>query len=376
MIAVKTLFVIAVATTKMVMPGMPDMGKLPMMKDAGFNAPTRTLTMNLKSYEIVDKSSTAECAIPEGLKLGPKVKLSISLPQPISKSQQEDVDLESMQQMEAPKFVMKLYWGDHKTVPPGQPRIMDSSDMMGVASPNMMLQMQKNIEKIIREAEESSYAYWPGSDFKRFDNKATLPGEYKLTTNYCGGTSVTLDNAQDWLAPIEISGLKNVDLEESIEVQWKPVPNALGYALTAFAAKEGEMVSWTSSADPDNQGDFQSRALTAAEVESYLKSGIILPPTATSCSIPAGIFAGMNTPMLTMTAIGKDTIQTKDGIETHVTVRSTATVMLGGGFGGDSDFDDDAEYNDGSSDSGDGFQQEIEESLKDKVKNKLKGIFK
>jgi hypothetical protein len=74
----KTLFVISVLTTRMIMPGMPSMPAGMGVPD--MNAPTKTLTMDLTSDKKVNAKSTAQCAVPEGLKLGPKVDLEIDLP--------------------------------------------------------------------------------------------------------------------------------------------------------------------------------------------------------------------------------------------------------------------------------------------------------
>lgn len=65
-----------------------------------------------------------------------------------------------------------------------------------------------------------------------------------------------------------------------------------------------------------------------------LTMNLRLPADATYCYVPAGIFKGMDSPMLSIVAVGKDKIQTRDGIETQVVVRSIATSMLGAGMMG------------------------------------------
>lgn len=143
------------------------------------------------------------------------------------------------------------------------------------------------------------------------------------------------DKDQDILAPIDVisPGKGEVDLEKTIKIEWKSVPNAQAYLLSAFASKNSEMVTWTSSSQPDVSADFASIALSKSEITDYISRGVLIPPTKTSCRIPAGIFKTVGTPMITVTAFGVDKTQEKDGIRTLVTIRSTASLMLGGGMG-------------------------------------------
>ena len=328
--AANTLFVIAVATSKMIMPGMPEIPNIPGMNTPGFGAPERTLTMTLTSDKPATKASKAECAIPAGLKLGPKVDLKINLPEKVTEEYSiPDEPNDTVD--EAGKMVIKYYWMCGETVPVGQPRILDTEKMMADVPKDAKGQVDMSkAMKYAREAiEDSSYAYWPhsgGNPIK--DASQHCPGNYTLTTNYCGGTDITFGPAQDFLTPIDLISPKKIDLAQTIQVEWKPVKNALAYILTAFGSKENEMIIWTSAADPDVTTDFTYRAILPDQVKKYIEKGILLPPDKTSCRIPAGIFKDCGAPMLSVIAIGTDKVQTKDNIETQVTVRSTATVML------------------------------------------------
>lgn len=332
----KTAFVITVLTWRMVMPGMPS---LPAGLGApGIGSPTRTLTLDLTSGKTVDAQSKAECAVPEGMRLGPKVDLQIDLPT-TEKPAPVTGDTPDKGKVEKPKFVIKSYWDCGEVVPPGQPKIMDSEKLMG-ALPGGGVDFRQTMRAAAKRSAapaEGSRAYWPGRKAKPIKDDAGTPGMWELTTNYCGGTSIAFDKDQDFLAPIEITNPTkgDIDLEQTIKVEWNSVPNAVAYCVSAFAAKEGEMVMWTSSAQPDAAADFTHKALGKEEVKDYITKGILLPATKTSCRIPAGIFKDVGAPGLTVTAIGVDKTQDRDGIKTAITVRSTATVMFGGmGMGG------------------------------------------
>ena len=311
------------------MPGMPEMPKIPGIKIPDFSAPTRTLTMDLTSGKAVNAQSKADCAIPAGLQHGPKVNLHIDLPQKpnIEKGSAKESE---QQQAKMPKMVIKSYWMCSETVPAGQPKALDMAAMAASGQKTMKAFRNMKLPERLTNHSDGSHAYWPYDNVKPFEKEASAPGLYTLGTNYCGGTTVTFDNPQDFLAPIDIvKPSKDIDLAKPINIEWKSVPNAAAYTLTAFSGSDKEMIMWTSASDPDPATKVQFEVVTQAEVRQLIEKGVLLPPTATSCCIPAGIFKGAGQAMLTVTAIGRDIIQTKDDITTDVLVRSTATVMLG-----------------------------------------------
>ena len=92
------------------------------------------------------------------------------------------------------------------------------------------------------------------------------------------------------------------------------------------------MVSWTSSWNPEYSSHSFHEPIFKPEIAKKIESGILLPPDKTLCYIPAGIFKTVGEPTITITALGADREQYRDGIKTYVTVRSTATAMLGSGM--------------------------------------------
>ncbi len=339
--SIKTLFVIGVLTSRMIVPGMPQMPAGMGLRDMA--APTKAMTMELTSDKKVNASSKAQCAVPEGLKVGPKVDLAINLPVKAEGSTGTSGGEEVSSKPE--RFVMKTYWDCSETVVKGQPRVLDTDQMMKGLPKDMPKGMNMGkggfsamaaIPAPAASYGNGSQAYWPNhTDNKKIVKESSSPGLYELTTNYCGGTSIKIGPEQEFLGAFEVTSPgKNIDLSKTIKVEWKPIANARAYALSAFAGTKGEIVIWTSSSNPDVNVDWESRAFTNAEIKSYIDKGILLPASKTVCYIPAGIFKGMSAPMISLIAIGVDKTQIKDGIQTSVIVRSNATVMAGQGFGG------------------------------------------
>lgn len=301
----KTIFVIAVTTARMIMPGLPAMQKIPGMNMPDLSAPKRTLTMSLTSDQKIDKWSKAECAAPEGLKIGPKAALDIAFSQssdggaPGFESSSKNID-----------STMKI-----------------SADMKRAT------ERDQRARSSIRQGldnQSGSYAYWPGRDAKEIVADSACPGSYALTTNYCGNTSITFDKPQDFLAPIDLTSLgKSAGTAKSIKVAWKSIPNAKGYLVTAMGSKDKLMVIWTSASKPDVKLDFAASAIPVDKFADYIKDGVLLPPDVTSCDIPIAIFNKVGNAMLSVTAFGADKVQKNDGIETQVVIRSTAISILG-----------------------------------------------
>ena len=298
----KTVFVIAISTARMVFPGIPAVtgpGNAP-----GVEPASKAMYMELMSGNKADAQSKAVVAVPEGLKIGESVELHVPLTEPAAEPESPDKTDGAV-----PQITQKSYWGCGEKVPAGQPKVEQMSDL----------------RKALGVYPEASYAYGLGPS----DKDSSAVGTYTLTTNYAGCTSITLDKEQDFLDPIELVGLaEKTDLDKPIKIEWKAVPNAVAYYLEAFGGSEKELMEWTSSAEPDQPVGFDSRLVREEDLKKLIEKKILLPAKATSCTIPAGIFKGSYSVILTLTALGKDKFRISDGIETHVVVRSTVSAPL------------------------------------------------
>lgn len=278
---------------------------------------TKSLTMELYSEQLADVQCKAEVIVPSGLRLESPAKLFIDLKRQTS-------DSESMPKSETAveAFINKAYWGCFEVAPEGQPKIAKSSE----AGSNVSAE-SRNINAL----PSSSYAFWPRPDSKPLHENAATPGTYTLKTNYCGNTSVTLEQEQNFLDTIELINVpKKTNLDKAIKVTWKPVSNALAYVVNAYGGSGNVTVDWTSSSDPAATVGIEARPVSKEEIAKLIEKKALLPPDVTSCTIPAGIFRGSWSVFLTVTAIGADKIEIKNGLETRVLVRSVVSVPLAG----------------------------------------------
>lgn len=298
--SLKTLFIITVSTARLIFPGLPAATGV---TDTAPPPAVRSLSLEIASDAPAGSSSKASVVVPEGLKAGKTLDLQIDLSAlPISTTTAADS-----------KLKVFSYWGSAREVPAGQPKTSGS----------------KSAAEAIPGMPTKSYASWPTFDSKPLSESAAIPGTYTLKTDYCGTTSVTLTQDQGFLAPVSItSATGQPDLTKPIVIRWKPVDNAVGYLLRAYGGHDNQTITWTSSADLQLAEGIEYRPLGKDDLDKLTKSGVLIPSYVISSTIPAGIFKGSPSVMLIMTAFGKDMDQIKDGIETQVIVRSTASLPL------------------------------------------------
>lgn len=298
MLELKTVLIIAIATSRVFFPGMPG------GPEAAPGA-AKSFTVELYSNGKVPTDAKAELSVPEGLKMGSSIKLRIGSPEP---DHTEDTTADST-------VVYKSYWGCGDSIPDGQPKLIKAGQPGAFPTPPAY--------------PKGSYAYWPAMTNIEPSAEAAVPGTYKLTTSYAGNAYFTIDEQEDFLAGIElVQPVEKPNIEKAVKIEWKLVPNAVGYVLTAFGGSEKLSVDWTSSADPSRTTYVDSLPLGSDDVKMMIEGKCLIAPDATSCTIPAGVFKGCDGVVLTITALGKDKILSTGGVETRIIVRSTLSVPL------------------------------------------------
>jgi hypothetical protein len=304
-----TVFIIAITTSRMIFPGVPPIMPAPDASKPSNPPAARSVSFRLFSSTNATYQSKAEVVVPESLKISNPVRLILDLEH---KSSSEPSKTDSSE-----KFVVKQYWGSAEKVPAGQPRVFMSDETPAASSP--------------REVPDTSYAYWPSPTAENLPEGASAVGTYRLTTNYCGSTTITIDDSQDFLAPIDLIAVpKKANLDEPIKITWKTVPRALGYLVTAFGGNSAESITWTSSSNPAAVASIEHSPCTREEIANLIEKRILLPSHTVSCTIPAGIFKGSSSVFVSITAFGQDKVEKQDAIEKWVIVRSTTGIPIFG----------------------------------------------
>ncbi len=306
----KTVFIITISTLRMVFPGIAPTADLTARDQSGTIPATRSVGISLYSGREAGQSAYAVARIPSGLGLGGRAPLTIDR----RASAKEPEEAVAGAGAKTSHLSQKTYWGCGDSIAQGQPRGTTTS---AAASSGFEALPNKSV------------AYWAGPPRGALPDEAEPRGLYTLDTSFAGATSVSVGADQAFLPAVNIvSDTSKLDLNKPMQIEWGPVAGALGYLVTAFGGTADVSINWTSSADPDAAHGMDARALSDEELGALLGKGVLLPATATSCTIPGGAFSGSLGAMISVTAFGRDKIQEKNGIETRVVVRSNATVAL------------------------------------------------
>lgn len=335
------------------MPQLPPGIKLPPNVMAMMpGRPHRILNVRLWSPTIAPDNATASVAPPSGLKVGDKLDLAIY--RPTAAPTAEGGVGGGGQPGERKDFTVKIYWGSSETVQPGQPKVFSTSNM----TPEQMRAMGSRMRAMNPMGrggagggggnyfykEGWSTGYWPTEQEPgEIPDDAALPGTYALTTNYTGNVSIDAPSNVDFLAPIELTSpdLSNhPDLSNSLPFQWNAIPNALGIFASAFGMEKATntLIIWTSSEEYADQLMANNDFLQMAEVQDAVQKKIFMPGTATSVTVPAGIFKDADFAMMSMVGYGPGTA--KDGVQPlpRIQTKTSLMLMLGGkgarGMGG------------------------------------------
>lgn len=365
------------------MAGMPDMGGM-MGGLGGFMArrmgggdsakPTYPTTrgtggmggqyLDIALHNALKPGVEAQELIPGGLNLGKSLTLT-----PIEPSQQSPGNTPPGK---VPDVEVKIteYWGCGAAVRPGQPKIASFKVKGGgkTINPNNPMggmqgidvqssgSLSKGLYVPDRDIDlKPGYVYWPNRKFgKQVPSGASLAGDHQITGDGIPASmKFTVDSNADFMPKINLRS--QGEPASAVALSWPMVSRARAYFITGMHT---EMLSehsfhltiW-SSADVPGAGSELHNYLTGGSIDKWLKQKILMPSSATSCTVPKGIFAGSGggqpmPAMLMMTAYGPESWITyppkpadpKQAWNPEWSVRlrakSSTMSMLGMNFGG------------------------------------------
>ncbi len=187
--------------------------------------------------------------------------------------------------MEKPKGRLLMFWGCHAKAPKGQPFILDFAKLPTAQMPSYMPAQMRQYEAAAK-ARDNNAAWWPNpKSGKQPKSGSSLRGEHRIASAFTPEIKFALAN--DYMAGL------NVDPAEQgggIMLGWNSVPTATGYSAFAMGGMEragqgGDMVMWTSAGNRDS--GIGMDWLSPAEVARQIGLKNIMPPSQTSCAIPA-----------------------------------------------------------------------------------------
>lgn len=209
---------------------------------------------------------------------------------------------------EKPKGRLLIFWGCGERAGKGQPVVIDFAKVAkGQVPPGLWN------STVIRDwgpnlSNSRTFGRWPSEDNKYVKPDSSLPGPHRIASNYAPEISFTL--AKDFMAPLSV---RTGSLPSgATRTNWTGIAGATGYLAGLFGGKQGpggdmgDMVMWTSSSSRQFGGGL-SDWISPGQVATLVKNGTVMPPSATSCTIPAEVNrAAADFKVGTLTAFGPE----------------------------------------------------------------------
>lgn len=295
----------------------------------------------------------AEDAVPAGL--GLSGTLVLMPPPPVGQSPGGEQPYE-MQDVE---FTVHEYWGCGAAVRAGQPRRTTVKVKDGAASQTgTMFPGQYAPERDVRPT--PAYALWPNEvQSIEVPEGASLAGPHRFSgEGIPASLKFELDRNADFMPKIDLR--QQGGDGAPVDLNWSSVERAKAYFLQAaqvrMPATQGaqgakaptryDVIVW-SSAEVGGAGASLVDYLGGTYIDRWLKQKLLLPASATSCTVPQGIFdaedGAANIAVLNMIAYGPETYLEypprptdakklaawKPEWGVRVRAKSTASLMLG-----------------------------------------------
>ncbi|MBE1528021.1 hypothetical protein GGC65_002477 [Sphingopyxis sp. OAS728] len=194
---------------------------------------------------------------------------------------------------ERPKGRLLLYWGCGAKAGPGQPVIIDFAKVAAGQIPPNLFSSAVPVIREVSKANSRSYIDWPNKKGGRQPGSgSSLLGAHRIASNI--GPDINFTLAQDYMQGISASTA--IQGDQSVMVRWNAVPNATGYVAWTIGGMGngsgkndvGDIVWWTSSASKEFGGGLWDW-LPPSVVANLITKKIVMPPSQTSCQIPAEV---------------------------------------------------------------------------------------
>jgi len=220
----------------------------------------------------------ADHFLPEGMRMGASVPL---ITPEVSKGGTDT------QPFERPKGRLLIFWGCGAHAGPGQPVIIDFAKVAKGQVPPDLFSASIAAEVGPRQTNSRTYGDWPnGKSNAQVRGNSSLIGQHRIAGNYSPEISFAVN--QDFMAAPRVKSGSAGD--GSIPLNWGAVPAATGYYAWAMGtgdrAKNGDIVWWASSASRQFGGDLWNW-LSPGTVNRLIGQKVVMPPSQTSCTIPA-----------------------------------------------------------------------------------------
>jgi hypothetical protein len=225
----------------------------------------------------------------------PVARLGASVPllSPKPGTRTDDVPQDLPKDFQRPKGRLLIYWGCGAKAGPGQPVIIDFAKLTAGQVPPDLFAGSIAIDRSVSAGNSKTYGEWPNAETRKLVSAdSSLLGEHRIAGNYAPEIKFAL--AQDFMPAI--TGKAGPAAGGATQISWNSVANATGYyawVMSAKANSKGEvqdMVWWSSSASRQFGGALWDW-IAPAQVAKLIQQQVVMPPSQTSCTVPAEVTA-------------------------------------------------------------------------------------
>lgn len=190
-----------------------------------------------------------------------------------------------------PKGKLLIYWGCGERAGPGQPVVIDFAKIAAGQAPPGLFSTNVPADRGPMPTNSKTYGEWPNvKSTRQVTAQSSLIGDHRIAGSYSPEIKFAL--TQDYMAGL--TARSAVAPSGAVNLSWNGLPNATGYYAWAFGAKgmgdraPEEMVWWTSSVAKEFGGGLWDW-LPPETVRKLIASKVVMPPTQTSCTVPAEV---------------------------------------------------------------------------------------
>ena len=193
-----------------------------------------------------------------------------------------------------PKGRLLLYWGCGIHAPKGQPVVIDFSKIAAGQMPPNLYTARIPADRGPTAQNSRTFGEWPNRKSGKQPQSGSLIGNHRVSSTYSPEIQFAL--GQDYMAGLNAQTSPATD--GAFNVNWNSVPTATGYYAWVMGMKMDEAggdgprdMVWWSSASGREFGGGLFDWLSPAVVQRLIADRTVMPPSQTSCTVPAEVKA-------------------------------------------------------------------------------------
>jgi hypothetical protein len=257
----------------------------------------------------------AEHDPPQLLGVGPSLPLVTPEMQKVEVHDEQPEQPQVPREYQKPKGRMLIFWGCGEHAAPGQPLIIDFSQLtpekisagqMPANFAAMLKGFNYTPEKGPAFGRDTTYGDWPNAKSTiRVPPQGSLVGEHTIKGDYTPDIKFTLGQEQDFLGPLTLTSNARMP-SGAVQLGWDAVPNAQAYLATMIGGGgQDTVVMWTSS-ETQAAAFAMPEYLSMRDIERLVGAKSLMSPETTSCQVPAEAASAAKGGLVQMVAYGRE----------------------------------------------------------------------